>query len=140
MKKIMMIIKYAILVGAGGGLYCLIEIMARGYTHWTMAVVGGICFLLIGGLNEHTPDMSLIKQMFWSMMAVTLVELIAGVIINLWLHLDVWDYSRRPWNLWGQICLQNSIYWFLLSAAAVVLDDYIRFWIFREKRPKYKWL
>lgn len=134
------LMKWIVLWLVGGLSYCLIEIAARGYTHWSMMVVGGICFLIIGALNEHIANMPLIKQMFWSMAAVTIIELFAGIIINLWLRLDVWDYSGKPFNLIGQICLQNSIYWFFLSAVAVVLDDYIRFWVFKGKKPKYKWV
>lgn len=132
-------IKWLILGSIGGASYCLLEILVRGFTHWSMAVVGGVCFLIIGLLNERTPNMPLLKQMFYSMIVVTLVELFAGLVINVWLQLDVWDYSERLWNIWGQICLKNSIYWFFLSVVAVVLDDYIRFWLFGEKIPKYKW-
>ena len=31
----------------GGVMYSLIEIAARGYTHWTMTITGGICLLIM---------------------------------------------------------------------------------------------
>ena len=34
----------------------------------------------------------------------------------LWLKLDIWDYSRIPFNLYGQICLPYAAVWFVLSA------------------------
>ena len=29
-----------------------LEILWRGYTHWTMGVLGGICFVCLGLINE----------------------------------------------------------------------------------------
>ena len=47
--------KAIILMAVGGMLYSLFEIGFRGYTHWTMIIVGGICFYLIGLINEVIP-------------------------------------------------------------------------------------
>lgn len=48
----------------GGGLYVLIELLARGRSHWTMALLGGACFLLIGAINERVPwKLGLLWQM-----------------------------------------------------------------------------
>ena len=38
------------LTGAAG--YSLLEVIWRGYTHWTMSVTGGICLLLIYFMNR----------------------------------------------------------------------------------------
>lgn len=51
-KRIKELAKCALLFLIGGALYYCIEILWRGYSHWTMAVVGGICFVVIGGLNK----------------------------------------------------------------------------------------
>lgn len=133
--------KSLILFGIGGFLYYLIECLWRGYSHWTMFIVGGICFLFIGWLNEGFQwEMSLIRQMLVSALWITLVELVTGVILNGAYDLNVWDYSNMPFNFMGQICLLYSILWFFLSAAAIVLDDYLRYWLFDEEKPKYKLL
>jgi uncharacterized membrane protein len=104
-----------------------------------MFIVGGICFILIGLINEYlsfkTP---LWKQQLIAASIVTGIELIAGLILNLWLKLDIWDYSNLSFNLLGQICLQYSIIWFLLSLLAIVLDDWLRWWLFEEEKPHYK--
>lgn len=130
--------KYAFLLLIGGALYCLIEMIARGYSHWTMLLVGGVCFILVGLLNEFTPKMPLLRQMALSMVLITVIEFAAGCIVNIWLGWNVWDYSDRAFNLFGQICLKNSCYWFFLSAVAVYIDDYLRFWLFGEEKPRYK--
>lgn len=122
----------------GGFLYCLFEMIFRGYTHWTMGIVGGFCFIMCGLLNEHIGwNMPFLLQMFLGSLIITGTELIAGIILNIWLGLDIWDYSNMPLNLWGQICLPFSCLWFFLSAIAIVLDDYLRYWIFKEEKPWY---
>lgn len=131
--------KEAILFAVGGVIYAGVEILWRGYTHWTMAMLGGILFVLIGGLNNWLPwEMSLVLQGTVGAVLVTAVELIAGLILNRWMGLGIWDYSNLPWNFMGQICLQFFLAWIALAILAVILDDWLRYWIFDEKRPKYR--
>lgn len=131
--------KSLILFGIGGFLYYLIECLWRGYSHRTMCIVGGICFLLIGSINEVFDwDMPIIHQMFYSSLMITIVEFFAGLLLNVILNLNIWDYSNMKFNLMGQICLMYSILWFFLSAAAIILDDYLRYWLFDEEKPQYK--
>ena len=61
----------------------------------------------------------------------------AGLVLNICLDMAVWDYSTLPGNLWGQICLPFSALWALLAGFAVVLDDWLRYWMFGEDRPHY---
>lgn len=132
-------LKYLLLFFLGGFLYGAIEIAFRGFSHISMFVAGGLCFLGIGGLNEVLPeDTSLTSQMLLSSVLVTVVEFTVGMIVNVWLGLEVWDYSEVPYNLYGQICLLYSIFWFFLSLPAILLDDYLRAKIFGEKKAKYK--
>lgn len=131
--------KAVVLFLCGGGAYALIEIIWRGHTHWTMFVLAGVLFLLIGGLNNWLPwDMSLALQGVLGAALVTAAELAAGLILNIWLDLGIWDYSQMPGNFMGQICPQFSMLWFALSIVAVVLDDWLRFWLFGEERPHYR--
>ena len=134
-------VKYLLLFFLGGFLYGAVEILFRGYSHISMFIAGGLCFLLIGGINEIFPeDISLFSQMFLSAIGITVIEFVVGVIVNLWLGLGVWDYSKLPYNFLGQICLLYSFYWFFLSLPAIFLDDYIRANIFGERKHKYKLL
>jgi len=104
-----------------------------------MILVGGLCFICIGLLNElYTYKIPLIKQMFISSFIVTVIELIAGVVLNMWLKLDIWDYSTLRFNILGQISLQTSVVWFFLALPAIYLDDYLRYWMFGEAKPQYK--
>ena len=125
----------------GAVLYAAIEILWRGHTHWTMAVLGGLLFLLLGGLNNWLPwDMPLLWQIIIGTAIVTAAEFVAGCILNLWLGLEIWDYSNLPGNILGQICPQFTLAWAGLSLIAIVLDDYIRYWLWGDERPYYKFI
>ena len=138
--------KLAVLFVIGGGLYTIIEVVWRALrgstpTHWSMFIVGGLAFVLIGGINEFlTYDMPLVFQCAVGAVIVTGLEFVAGCILNLWLKLNVWDYSTMPGNVLGQICPQFMAAWFLLTGVAILLDDYIRYWFFDEEKPHYTFL
>lgn len=133
------VIKMSVLFLMGGLIYFALEMLYRGRSHWTMIVVGGICFLLCGAVNEVlTYEMPLLRQGVACAVMVTTVEFIAGCVINIGFGLDVWDYSNMPLNLYGQICLPYSLMWIGLGIVAVIVDDYLRYWLFDEERPRYK--
>lgn len=130
--------KTAALALIGGLCYGAVEVLWRGYTHWTMLVLGGVLFVLLGGLNEWlTWDMPLALQALLGAVVVTAAEFLAGLVLNLWLGLEIWDYSGMWGNVLGQICPAYSTLWVLLSAVAIVLDDWLRYWLWGEERPYY---
>ena len=138
-KNRKLLLKYLFLFLVGGAIYCVIELLYRGYTHPSMYILGGLCFIVCGLFNEifewSTP---LLIQMLLSSIAITILEFITGVIVNLILHLNVLYYSNLPFNLLGQICLPFCLIWFFLSLIGIVLDDYIRYYFFNEEKPQYK--
>lgn len=134
----MRVVRPLVLFMTGGLIYIMMELLWRGYSHWTMFIVGGLCFVLIGLINEfYTYDIPLVRQMLIGSCIVTAVEFMSGCITNLWLGWDIWDYSDMLLNVLGQVCLPYMVLWFLLSGAAIVLDDYLRYWWFDEKKPHY---
>ena len=141
MKKIMSILKFLILFVFGGVIYFLIEILWRGYSHWTMFLLGGLCFVIVGAINNFIPwKMKFEKQMAIGAIIITILEFIVGVVVNLILKWNIWDYSMLPFNILGQICLPFSLIWFLLSGVIIIVDNYLRYKLFKEERPKYSFL
>ena len=136
------LIKYLILFIIGGISYFFIEILWRGYSHMTMLILGGLCFILVGLIGEHyfTFNKYLLLQQVISCLIITVLELVFGLILNLGMGLDIWDYSNLKFNFMGQICLKYSILWFFLSLPTIILYDYIRYWIFGEEKPYYKFI
>ncbi|MEF9866302.1 MAG: hypothetical protein RR814_07645 [Oscillospiraceae bacterium] len=104
----------------GGIGYCLIEIIVRGYTHWSMGLAGGICFVCLYLLYEKMGGANILLKCAAGALMITGVELAAGVVFNLWLGMEVWCYSEELLNLYGQICPLYSFYWFLLCIPIMV--------------------
>ena len=128
---------YQILIFLTGAIgYPCIELLYRkGNTHWTMAIVGGLSLWAIINLNLYLKKKNIILRTFTSTILVTIIELIAGLIINKWACLKVWDYSHLQYNVCGQICLKYSIYWMILCFVVILVFD-LYFFIkeFRKKK------
>lgn len=104
-----------------------------------MFLLGGLCFISIGLINEIIPwDMPLWQQIIIGAGIITALEFLTGCIVNLWLGWDVWDYSGLPGNILGQICPQFFLLWVPIALVAIVLDDWLRYWRWDEERPHYK--
>ena len=131
--------KYFILGIIGGAVYVLLEMLWRGFSHWTMFLLGAVCFILIGLVNEVFEwDTPLLLQMLRGCAIITALEFVTGCIVNLWLGWDVWDYSQYKFNILGQISLHSSVGWYFLSLVGIFLDDWLRYKLFGEEKPRYK--
>lgn len=138
--NIKIFIKYLILFLLGGYTYYAIEILWRGYSHYSMIICGGICFIYAGLQNEQVEwDYPFWKQVLRVEAFILSAEFITGCIVNLWLGLNVWDYSGLPGNILGQTCPQFALLFLPLSAIAIIVDDFIRWKWFGEEKPRYKW-
>ena len=131
-------LKLLFLFVTGGLLYIFLELAWRGWSHWTMFILGGICFVFLGLINEVIPwETPLWQQMAIGACIITVLEFITGCIVNLWLGWSVWDYSGMPGNVLGQVCPQFFVLWLPVSLAGIVLDDCLRHWWFGEGQPRY---
>ena len=139
MKNLNIALKYLTLFLIGGIAYYFIEILYRGYSHFSMIIVGGLCFILIGSIDEFSnKEIPLLLQMIISVLIIDIIELFSGIIINKLLLLDVWDYSSLRYNFLGQISLRSSIAWFFLSLLAIYMDYLLRHIIYKEKMHLYR--
>ena len=109
----------------GGTIYSLIEILFRGYTHWTMTITGGLCLLIMYKVFGSV-KMNLLEKCLFGMFVITSLEFAVGCIVNIMLGWNVWDYSARPLNLRGQICAEFSAAWFLITIPVSVLCVFMK--------------
>lgn len=136
--------KYGVLFIIGAVLYFETELNWRYFNgtlpvHWSMPLLGAVLFILIGGLNNWLPwEMPFLLQCLIGAATVTAAEFVSGCILNLWLGWNVWDYSDIPGNLLGQICPAFFAAWIVVSAAAIVVDDWLRYKLYGEEKPHYK--
>lgn len=99
----------------GGSTYCAIELLYRQRTHYSMFFCSGLAVIILLYIFQNNKD---IKPVTFGIIAsgiITALELIFGIIFNLVLKQNVWDYSNTPLNILGQICLPFSLIWFFFG-------------------------
>ena len=115
--EIMRLWKNLFLFAVGGCSYMTMEFLWRGWSHGSMFLAGGTCFLLLGRLErlKHPPAIRALE----GAAVITAVELITGLITNA--DHRVWDYRDQLFNYRGQICLGFSLLWIPISLGGMVL-------------------
>ena len=129
----------------GGTVYFLLEVAFKTLLgkqeqiSWTMLVLAVILTVAVERCGYQLPwEVPLWIQALACALLVTVVELVAGVILNIWLGLDIWDYSHLPFNLWGQVCPQFSAVWWFLCLLFIPAFDWLRWSVEGGQRPKYR--
>lgn len=135
MKKLS---EYLVLWTLGGTLYYTIELVFRGFSHWSMFILGGFCFLFFAlqGIWIRWAD-PLWRQVLRCTLFVASGEFITGMIVNKWFHWNVWDYSDQPLQLFGQICVPFLILFSGLCAIGIFLSAYLLHWFYGEEKPQF---
>ena len=129
----------------GGTVYFLLEVAyktIRGEPQrisWTMLVLAVLLTIPVERCGEQLPwHVPLWLQALASAVLATAEELAAGLVLNLWLGLGVWDYSRLPGNFLGQICPQFFVVWWGLCFLFIPVFDWMRWSVEGGQRPRYK--
>lgn len=128
----------------GGALYFLLEVAYKTITghperiSWTMLVLAIILCIPVERAGYQLPwDCPLWLQALCCAALVTVTEFAAGCVLNLWLGLNVWDYSALPFNLLGQICLPFFFVWFGICMVFIPVFDLLRYEVKGGDRPHY---
>ena len=107
-----------------GGLgYIGLEFLWRGYSHGSMFLAGGLCFLLLGGLSRARPRLPGWLRYPVGALIITMVELAAGLLVNR--QFGVWDYRDQWGNFCGQICPAFTALWIPVAALGMALYDWL---------------
>ena len=115
-----------VIFGFGGILYGLVEVLIRGYTHWTMVLTGGIIFSVLYQINLKMENSNLFLRCLIGCMIITAAEFTVGCIVNIDLGMGVWDYSGQKYNVMGQICPLYSLGWFFICLPASGISFLLR--------------
>ena len=126
----MKIIEPILLFCLGGTGYVGLEYLWRGWSHYSMFLAGGTCFLLLGKLNGIRPRLPLFLRGLAGAGIITAVELLAGLLFNR--NYQVWDYRHLPVNFRGQICLPFFLLWIPISLGAMWLYRKLQKWSTRD--------
>lgn len=73
----------------------------------------GFCAILLYFIS--LPRLPAGLQLVFFGLSTTLIELLAGYLLEQLFKLRLWDYSTRRWNLFGLVCPEFSLYWTGLS-------------------------
>lgn len=115
----MLLWKKSVLFYLGGMCYSALELLWRGFSHWSMFLLGGSCFLILGRLEKLRPRLPLVPRGVAAAVVITALELGCGLLVNR--RYQVWDYRHLPLNYHGQICLPFSLLWVPLSLVAMLM-------------------
>ena len=115
----MKFLRGCILFYIGGTAYMILEFLWRGRSHGSMFLLGGLCFLLVGGGIGRLKRLPLIARLICSAGVITILELATGLLFNQ--NYAVWDYRSLPCQFQGQICLRYSLLWIPVSGLAMQL-------------------
>ena len=114
--------KKLVLFLSGAAIYPSLEILCRGKTDFSMALAGGACVCLIDRVcNGRLRAKPLSVRCLAGSGIITSVEFGTGVLVNMVLKLNVWDYSQIPLNLMGQVCFPFSLLWCFVTIPAMLL-------------------
>ena len=89
---------------------------------------GAFCFCLCFNTNSGSGGRQMSDGMIFvfGIVLATAVELVAGWLLDVCFHARWWDYSDKPFNFHGYICLEFSLIWGLAIVMVVkVFQKYV---------------
>lgn len=125
-----------------GFIYCMIEILFRGWSHLSMFILTGFLgiFCVDSINNTLSFDCDYIVQILISTILCTIGEGISGIILNVWLQLNVWDYSKMTFGtfFFGQCNVLFCFAWMLIISIIIFYCDAYNYYILKiEPCPYY---
>ena len=124
-----------------GFIYCMIEILFRGWSHWSMFVLTGFLgvFCVDSINNVLSFDCDYIVQILISTILCTIGEGISGIILNVWLQLNVWDYSKMTFGtfFFGQCNVLFCFAWMLIISIIIFYCDAYNYYILKIEPCPY---
>lgn len=131
MKLLYRVLEFIFFLFFGGFTYYFLELFFRGFSHYSMVLCGGLAFYAVSLFNRYFEySLHIITRLICSALIITAMELIFGIIFNLYLGKNIWNYSEHAIHYKGQICLTFSILWFFLSYPVLYIEKWIRMHLF----------
>lgn len=113
--------------------YITIEVCYKGSSHWIMGLCGGLVFILLDKINDKISwDIDILAQGMMGSALITFLEFIIGEMSLRGLIQPMWNYTNLPLNYKGIICLPFSLVWIVLSIMAIVVADWLNYYIFND--------
>lgn len=143
MKTVKYLLRKLFLFIVCGFTYCSVEFIWRGYTDISMLILAGICGILFIDTpnNIFSFDLDYRLQIIISTILCTIAEGICGIIVNIILNFNVWDYSNLIGTFFFGQC--NIIFVFawmvMIGLIGIPLCDFVNYyWLHIDPQPYYK--
>lgn len=101
--------------------YCSVKerhYVPRGFLYGPICPIYGVGFLLMILFFAPFKD-NLVVFYFVAVIVMTAWEYLVGWFLETTTHIKYWDYSDRPFNIKGRVCLEVSLFWGVMSYVAV---------------------
>ena len=101
----------------------------RGFINGPFCPIYGTGALLILLALEPVSD-SILLLFLGGFVIATVVEYLIGLILEKLFHATWWDYSQKPFNIKGRVCLERSVEWgvlttFVMRVVQPVIADFV---------------
>lgn len=106
------------------------KVINRGFLNGPVCPVYGFgvlsVFAMINTIQSGGRQMSDVMLFIFGIVLATAVELIAGWLLDVCFHARWWDYSDKPLNFHGYICMEFSLLWGMAIVLVVkVFQKYV---------------
>ena len=101
--------------------YCSVKerhYVPRGFLYGPICPIYGVGFLLMILFFAPFKD-NLVVFYFVAVIVMTAWEYLVGWFLETTTHIKYWDYSDRPFNIKGRVCLEVSLFWGIMSYVAI---------------------
>lgn len=135
------LIPLLIIFNVSGIIYVCLEILWRGYSHWTMYLCAGICGLIMAAINDNwfSFETDFRIQVLASAISCTIMEFFFGITFNG--DFSIWDY-RGVWGtlhiLGDQVNILFIGMWVIISLFALPFLDWMEWKLGLEEKPYYR--
>ena len=121
------------------------KVINRGFLNGPVCPVYGFgvlsVFTMVGFMQGNGIELNAGWLFLFGVILATAVELIAGWLLDVCFHARWWDYSDRPFNLHGYICLEFSLIWGLAIVLVVrVFQAYVERHTVQSVAPRWGWM
>lgn len=120
-KYIIYFFVYAFLGWVCESIYCSVgnkRIINRGFLNGPLCPIYGIGALVIILLLQKYKN-SVVSVFTIGLIITSILEYITGYILEKLFNTKWWDYSKRPFNINGRVCIKNSVLFGILSVVVV---------------------
>ncbi len=119
--------------------YCSVEILFRGWTHWTMALLAFIVGIILSIINDEIleyDDYFELQVLFGTCVCIVF-EGIFGLLFNQ--DFKIWDYRNLPYTFFfKQLNLIFCGAWMIITAFGIPLLDWLQYKLKIAPKPYYR--